>query len=120
MDLNGILIGSENPGRLVEYYTKVFGTPLMAEENWAAWQIGSGYLSVGPHSEVKGVNTSPGRVLWNISTSDVEGEFIHLRDAGATVVRDPYQPEQAPEMWIATFTDPDGNYFQLMSTWGDE
>jgi hypothetical protein len=27
-----------------------------------------------------------------------------------------YQPGGAPEMWIATFSDPDNNYFQLMSS----
>lgn len=27
MNLNSILTGSEDPGRLAEYYTKLFGTP---------------------------------------------------------------------------------------------
>lgn len=120
MNLNSILVGSEDPGRLIAYYSAVFGTPRMAEEEWATWQIGSGYLSVGPHSEVKGKNVSPGRILWNVITGDVEGEFTRLRDAGATVVREPYRPDEAPEMWIATFSDPDGNYFQLMSPMEDE
>ena len=35
--------------------------------------------------------------------------------AGATVVQEPYQPGEAPEGWIATFSDPDDNYFQLLS-----
>jgi len=35
----------------------------MAEEDWATWRIGSGYLSVGPHSEVKGKNASPGHAI---------------------------------------------------------
>ena len=38
--------------------------------------------------------------------------------AGATVIREPYSFEQAPGSWIATFADPDGNYFQLMSPMG--
>jgi predicted enzyme related to lactoylglutathione lyase len=31
------------------------------------------------------------------------------------VVQEPYQPGEAPEGWIATFSDPDDNYFQLLS-----
>jgi predicted enzyme related to lactoylglutathione lyase len=37
-----------------------------------------------------------------------------MRDAGAIVVREPYQFE-GTEYWIATLADPDGNYFQLVS-----
>jgi predicted enzyme related to lactoylglutathione lyase len=53
--------------------------------------------------------------MWNIETSDVKGDFERLKAAGGTVVQEPYQPEGAPEMWVATFSDPDDNYFQLMS-----
>jgi hypothetical protein len=33
----------------------------------------------------------------------------------ATLVQKPYQPDEDPEGWIATFADPDDNYFQLVS-----
>jgi predicted enzyme related to lactoylglutathione lyase len=54
-------------------------------------------------------------VIWNLETSDVDGDFARLRDAGAIVVREPYHPEGGGEMSIATLADPDDNYFQLMS-----
>ena len=38
-----------------------------------------------------------------------------MKGAGATVVAEPYRPDENSEMWIATFADPDGNYFQLAS-----
>jgi predicted enzyme related to lactoylglutathione lyase len=57
-------------------------------------------------------------VIWNIETPDVKGEFERLKGAGASVVREPYQPREGMEMWIATFSDPDDNYFQLMSPMG--
>ena len=121
MDLNGILIGSEDPQRLTAYYTKLFGKPGWeeGEGGYVGWQIGSGSMTVGPHDQVKGKNSAPGRVIWNIQTSDVKGEFERLKAAGATVVRDPYRPggpeSGTQEMLIATFSDPDDNYFQLMS-----
>jgi len=119
MDLNGILIGSENPQRLTAYYTELFGKPGWNEGGYVGWQIGSGSMTVGPHDQVKGKNSAPGRVIWNIQTSDVKGEFEKLKAAGATVVREPYRPggpeSGTQEMLIATFSDPDDNYFQLMS-----
>jgi predicted enzyme related to lactoylglutathione lyase len=115
MNLSGILIGSEDPQRLVDYYGKLFDKPGWEEGGFVGWQIGSGWLTVGAHDEVKGKNTHPGRVIWNIETPDVKGEFERLKAAGATVVQEPYHPGEEPEMWIATFSDPDDNYFQLMS-----
>ena len=47
--------------------------------------LGGGAISVGPHSEVKGQNRDPGRLILNIETDDVQGDFARWRDAGATV-----------------------------------
>ena len=60
----------------------------------------------------------PGRIIWNVESADVQADFERLKAAGATVVQEPYHPGaagDAPEVWIATFSDPDDNYFQLMS-----
>lgn len=117
MNFNSILIGSENPERLKEYYTKLFGKPIMDDGGYFAWQIGSGWMTVGPHDQVKGKNTQPGRLIWNIETADVKGQFNKFKAAGATVVKEPYSMGEAPgqDMLITTFSDPDGNYFQFMS-----
>jgi predicted enzyme related to lactoylglutathione lyase len=116
MNLNSIMIGSENPKRLTDYYTKLFGKPGWDEGDFCGWQLGSGFIAIGPHDQVKGKNRHPGRVMWNIETPDVKGEFDRLVAAGGTVVQEPYRPgDGAAEMWVATFSDPDDNYFQLMS-----
>jgi predicted enzyme related to lactoylglutathione lyase len=47
----------------------------------------------------------------------VENEFERIKDTGATVIKEPY--EMGGGM-IATFADPDGNYFQLMTPWEPE
>ena len=118
MNFNSILIGSDNPQRLVEYYTRLFGEPQMADESYSGWQFGSGFVNIGHHSEVSGRNPQPGRFIWNIETDDVRGEFDRLVAAGATVVQEPYSPggaDEFPDFLIATLSDPDDNYFQLMS-----
>jgi len=115
MNFNGILIGSEDPKRLTDYYRKLFGEPMYEDGGYSSWQMGSGSISIGPHSEVHGTNAAPGRIIWNIESEDVKGDFDRLQAAGATVIREPYDFEEAPGTWIATFADPDDNYFQLMS-----
>jgi predicted enzyme related to lactoylglutathione lyase len=116
MNFNSILIGSEDPQRLVEYYTRMFGPPTMGEQGgYTGWLLGSGFITVGPHDQVTGRNSQPGRLIWNIETPDVKGEFDRLKAAGAIVVREPYSFEEMPNGWIATLADPDDNYFQLMS-----
>jgi predicted enzyme related to lactoylglutathione lyase len=120
MNFNNILIGSDNPQRLAEYYTKVLGAPTMTDSDYTGWMIGQGFVAVGPHSEVHGQNREPGRLLWNIESQDVSGDFDRMKSAGAIVVREPYELEGAPGSAIATLADPDGNYFQLMSPMGAE
>ena len=44
----------------------------------------------------------------------MEKEFKRIEKTGATVIKEPYEMQGA---MIATFADPDGNYFQLMTPW---
>ena len=118
MNFNSILIGSDDPQRLVDYYTKVLGEPQMSDGGYTGWQIGSGFVSVGAHSEVKGKNAHPGRIIWNIESTDVQTDFDRFVAAGAIVVREPYGFEGYPDSLIATLADPDDNYFQLMTPMG--
>jgi predicted enzyme related to lactoylglutathione lyase len=115
MNLNGILIGSEDPKRLADYYARLFGKPGWEELGYSGWRIGSGWLMVGPHDQVHGRNTQPGRIIWNIECGDVAAEFERLTSAGAAVIREPYDPGGDPGGLIATLADPDDNYFQLVT-----
>lgn len=113
MNFNSILIGSENPARLAEFYTRLFGKPAWDDNGYVGWMIGSGSVTVGPHDQVKGANAAPGRLIWNIESEDVKGDFERFKAAGAKVIAEPYTFEGAPGSWIATLADPDENYFQL-------
>jgi predicted enzyme related to lactoylglutathione lyase len=84
-------------------------------EGFVGWLIGTGAMTVGSHDQVKGQNAHPGRIIWNIESTDVKADFDRLRAAGATVVQEPYTMGEADDGFIATFADPDDNYFQLMS-----
>ena len=67
----------------------------------AAWQLGSGWVTVGPHSEVKGKNVSPGRIIWNIESNDVKGDFERMKAAGAIVIAEPYAFEAPPDATVS-------------------
>ena len=116
LSFNHVMIGSEQPDVLAEFYGRVFDrAPDMKDEGGSSWQSGTAWLSVGGHSEVKGRAAEPQRVILNLETTEVKEEFERIKAiAGATVVKEPYE---IMDVWIATFADPDGNFFQLMAPW---
>src|SRR2546428_14105122 len=73
MNMNGILIGSENPQRLRDYYTKLFGKPNWDEGGYFGWRIGSGTVTIGPHDPEKGKSSAPGGAIANIPMLDGKG-----------------------------------------------
>jgi predicted enzyme related to lactoylglutathione lyase len=116
LDLTTVMIGSEDPERLTTFYTQVLGAPAWKDGGFVGWQAGSGMLMIGAHSEVRGRSDTPGRIILNFETSDVAGEFERIKGLGAAVKQEPYHPGgDGDEFWLATFEDPDGNYFQLAS-----
>lgn len=116
LNFSSIMIGSSNPKVLAEFYEKVFDKkPDMADGSWAGWQIGKTFFNIGEHSEVKGKAKEPQRVIVNLETPEVKEEFERISKVkGVKVIKKPYEMQGA---WIATFADPDNNYFQLMSPW---
>lgn len=116
LNFNSILLSSEDPKKLVEFYKKVFEKkPEMEEEEYSGFLVGSCFLTIGPHDKVNGKNENPERILFNFETNDVKGEFDRVKGTGAQVIAEPYK--MGGNYWIATFADPDGNYFQLLTPW---
>jgi predicted enzyme related to lactoylglutathione lyase len=54
-------------------------------------------------------------ILVNFEPEDVEGEFQRIKELGAKVIAESYHPGEAEDMMLATFEDPDSNFFQLAS-----
>jgi len=115
LKLGFVMIGSMQPRVLADFYEKVLGKPAdWTDGGWYGWQLGGTNLTIGGHSEVRGKAKEPQRVIINFETERVKEEFERIRSLGAEVVKDLYEMEGE---WIATFADPDGNYFQVVSPW---
>jgi predicted enzyme related to lactoylglutathione lyase len=114
LNLNNVLIGSNDPDALAAFYSRVFGDPMWSGGGWTAWQAGEGFLTVGPHREITTSRERPGPVLIGFVTEDVPGEFERITSAGARSVRPPFHPADDPDGWLAFLADPDGNHFQIM------
>lgn len=112
-----VMLGSNNPDKLAEFYKKVFGDPMWEQGGYTGFNTGDTGLMVGPHDKVTGPAKEPERVIMNFATEDVPGEFERLKGLGATVIQEPYKPQEDSEMVIATLADPDGNYFQIAPPW---
>lgn len=69
-------------------------------------------LYIIDHSKVKGKNTNPDRVIFNIEVDNIKKEVARLKKAKVKVVQDTYHVEGYG--WICTFADVDGNYFQFV------
>jgi predicted enzyme related to lactoylglutathione lyase len=119
LNLNSIMFGSENPKTLAEFYGKVLEKkPDMEEGGWYGFAAGGCYLSIGSHDKVKGESKNPERIILNFETNEVKEEFERIKKLGAKVIAEPYTVGDGDQTgWIATFADPDGNYFQLMPPW---
>ncbi len=118
LDFNSILVFSENPGKLSDFYKRVFQKePEWTEGGYYGYMTGKGAIVFGPHDKVRGKNGNPERVLFNFETRDVKGEFERIKTLGAGVIAEPYHPGEDPAGTIATLADPDNNYFQLVTPW---
>lgn len=121
LKLVGMLLFSENPGKLVSFYKKV----LQKEPDWTggdftSFTAGGESLTIGPHSNVKGKSKEPARIMFNFESANVQAEYVRIKELGAKVVAEPYHPSEEQDMWIATLADPDGNYFQIVTPWKDK
>jgi predicted enzyme related to lactoylglutathione lyase len=128
LNFNSIMLNTGNVKVLADFYEQVFGKkPDMQDGGYYGWQVGNSFFTVGEHSEVSGTTKESNRILFNFETTKVKEEFERISKIdGVNVVKKPYGMTEEGEttsdegpFLIATFADPDGNYFQLMSPWDD-
>lgn len=124
-----ILIWSENPDKLMEFYREVLELKIaekvdIPEINEVGpdygYQMNSDEVPIcwiGRHSKVHGKSKEPVRIMHNLKTDEVEKWFNKVKDAGCEILQEPaLTPFSTPEkqIYVATWLDPDGNCWQFM------
>jgi predicted enzyme related to lactoylglutathione lyase len=115
LNLNSVMIGTQQPQALAAFYEKVIGKPaemVDAEQGFWGWQVETAFFSILKHSDMVGKTKDAGRIMLNFETTQVKEEFERIKALGAAVIAAPYEMGGG---WIATLADPDGNYFQLVT-----
>jgi predicted enzyme related to lactoylglutathione lyase len=118
LNFNSLIIFSENPKPLAEFYKKVFQLdPVWDGDGYTSFKVGDGMVTIGPHSEVHGESKNPERMMFFLETKEIKDEFERIKKLGAKIIKEPDEPGEDPDGGgsIATFADPDNNYFQLAS-----
>jgi len=101
-----------DPEKLIRFYADVVGLQPMPQISPGAFIAGTTGFLIDGHSEVHGAAREPQRVLLTFTVENIHGEQTRLEAAGVNFVR-----PATKEPWggyVATFTDPDGNYCQLV------
>ena len=109
------MLHTEQPGRLIDFYEDVVGLAPKFDVTPGAFNTGSAALLdliVEPHSDVRGAAREPQRVMLNFVVDDAVAEQRRLESHDVRFIR-PATDEPGVGLF-ATFTDPDGNYCQLI------
>jgi len=120
--LESITIFSENATKLADFYKKIVGLKLTGEyEMGEGKNAAMGYsfemkkgspIMLMDHSEVKGKAKDSKRIIFNLEVDKIDTEVARLKGKKVKVVQPKYHIEGYG--YIATFSDIDGNYFQLV------
>lgn len=121
--LEGILLSSPSAKKLAKFYQNTLGLKLKSEavfgehdEEFYEFDLGKTSLYIADHSEVRGTNPNPQRIILNFEVDNIEREIPRLKKAKVKLVAKMYHIQDYG--YIATFADLDGNYFQLVKTRG--
>jgi hypothetical protein len=71
LNLNSVMIGTQQPQELAAFYEKVIGKPadmVDGEQGFWGWQVETAFLGILKHSKMGGAAKDPGRVMLNFET----------------------------------------------------
>jgi predicted enzyme related to lactoylglutathione lyase len=118
-----ILIWSGNPDKLKDFYNDVLELEQtdkleLPDDYGYEFKIAeTSHLWIGLHSEIKGKNKDPKRIMHNLYTDEVEKWYNKVKDAGCEILAEPFlAPFSTKEkgIYVSTFLDPEGNCWQFM------
>ncbi len=117
-EISSVLLWSENYEALANWYREKLGLGTIEEINHPndtgiGLSVGSSYLWIGKHSEVKGKSKDPYRIMFNIAVDSVDQACDELKAKGVEFIAEPFKAFTF-DSWFATFKDLDGNIVQFI------
>jgi predicted enzyme related to lactoylglutathione lyase len=118
--IDGILLSSDNAKKLSTFYHDIVGLKVTMEAEmgdngdmvYGFSTKGGSDFTVMDHSKIKGKTREPERYMINFEVDDIEAEVRRMKKARVKLIADIYHIQDYGH--VATFEDPDGNYFQLV------
>jgi catechol 2,3-dioxygenase-like lactoylglutathione lyase family enzyme len=114
--LSGLILVSERPERLADFYRDVLGLPLAEERHgdsalhWAC-ELGDVHFAIHPAADYEGEPTATGAVKLAFMIFDLAGFVRWLETRGVPLCYPP--AEFGTESRITAIRDPDGNLIEL-------
>jgi len=106
--LGSILLGTTRPTELRDWYRRTLAPD---HDGDGPINLGGFLLVIDRRDDVAEVNDEPGRLILNLHVDDFDAAQTRLLEAGVGWTA---PPEDRPSGRFATFTDPDGNYLQII------
>lgn len=121
--LDAVMLSSEDSTKLADFYKEKVGLKCtmefeMGEKAEKGYFFEDVKLYINQHSEVHGKAKEPERYILNLETEDIDTEVEKLDKSGVKKIKDTYHVEGYG--LIATYEDPDGNYFQIVQVKASE
>jgi predicted enzyme related to lactoylglutathione lyase len=120
--LSAVLIVSEDPRRLADFYRDVVGIPLEAEQHGASlphWgcTLGDVHFAIHPVATFPDRRSGVGSVKLAFTVFDIQALVRRLEGKGISLL---YPPHDTGFFWSTAIQDPDGNlieFTQLRDEW---
>ncbi|NYT96211.1 VOC family protein [Salinispora sp. H7-4] len=106
--LGSILLGTTQPDKLKEWYRKTLAPEYNGE---GPINLGGFLLVIENRDDVDTKNHEPGRMILNFHVDDFDAVEAQLRAAGVEWLS---PVADRPSGRFGTFSDPDGNYLQII------
>jgi NAD(P)-dependent dehydrogenase (short-subunit alcohol dehydrogenase family) len=103
-----ILLGTTRPAELREWYRRTLAPE---HEGDGPFNLGGFLLVIEQRDDVEAKNNEPGRMILNFHVDDFDAVAAQLRAAGVDWL---VPVSDRPGGRFGTFTDPDGNYLQII------
>lgn len=110
-----IALSVHDMDRAVAFYRDVVGLKFLFQApNVAFFDVAGVRLMLG---QAEPADLKPAGTILYFESSDLDADFAALKSRGVKVEQEPHFVAKlgAKELWMAAFSDPDGNVFELMS-----